>query len=86
MLLPCKIIVLFFAIANTFVLIIDGHLVIYHIWIQRQGISTFEHIIYKRALREIEAEYNENLISKEQLDEWKKNYNAKKSKPKSKII
>lgn len=41
---------------NFLVLLTDGHLVSFHIWLYFQEISTFDYIIYKREKREKDSQ------------------------------
>lgn len=41
---------------NLISLILTTHLITFHIWLSFKGITTFEHIIYKREKREKELE------------------------------
>lgn len=61
--LPSKIILIFNSIVDLVVLIIDGHLVTYHIWLKRKGYSTFDHIMAKRMYLQMKEELNEGLIT-----------------------
>jgi len=39
-------------IPNVAILLMDGHLILFHIWIQRKGITTFDKIMFDRELKE----------------------------------
>jgi hypothetical protein len=41
---------------NLLVLVLDGHLVGFHIWLRCKDISTFDFIMYKREKREKDAQ------------------------------
>ena len=83
---------------NIVVLIMDGHLVIFHIWLISKGITTFEHIMYNREKRDKRAllkvnfkctktlTFQEGKISQEDYDDWLLTVNYKRLEKKSKVI
>jgi hypothetical protein len=50
-------------IVNFIILIFVSALIIYHFWIKRQGVSTYEHIMYKREQLEMKKELKSGGIT-----------------------
>jgi hypothetical protein len=46
------------------------HLAIYHMWLMRQNITTFDHIIYKRELASKKEELRTGTITQKVYDKW----------------
>jgi palmitoyltransferase ZDHHC1/11 len=46
------------------------HLTIFHVWLMRQNITTFDHIIYKRELASKKEELRTGAITQKVFDKW----------------
>ena len=66
--------------------IINGHLVAFHAWISKLGISTFDYIGYKKDLREKLNEVKAGRLSLKEFDDWKAHALIFPVKRKSKIV
>ena len=50
-------------VASVLTFLVDGHLVVFHMWINNLGISTFDYIGYKITLKEKKQELERNVIT-----------------------
>ena len=66
--------------------VINTHLVAFHFWISKLGISTFDYIGYKRDLREKEEELKAGKLSLMEFKDWKRLALIFPVKRKSKIV
>ena len=65
---------------------INGHLVAFHFWISKLGISTFDYIGYKKTLREKKEEVKAGRLTLEEFNVWKRHALIFPVKRKSKIV
>jgi hypothetical protein len=62
------------------------HLVTYHLWLQTQGITTFDHIMYKREVERMKRDVKEGFMKPAEFDEWIKTAKPKAIEKRSKVI
>lgn len=76
----------FLTVVNVGILIMDGHLVYFHLWIQSKGITTFDYIMFKREMKERLGLLKDGSLTREEYDKWRKEASPDKTMKKSKII
>jgi hypothetical protein len=81
-----KVIIGILTAANVGIVIMNGHLIGFHIWISYKGISTFDHIMFKREKNEKLLLLKGGKITKNEYEQWLKETSPDKIEKKSKII
>ena len=59
-------------LVNVIAIGFDAHLIYFHIWLTKQGITTFQHVTYLRELKDNEYNLKHGAMSQFEFDKWKK--------------
>ena len=74
------------SLVTIFAIIVNVQLVIFHAWIARLGLSTYDYIGYKKKLKEKKAEVVAGTLTEAEFNEWKQKALIFPEKPKSSIV
>lgn len=73
------------AAINIIVIVFDLQLILFHIWIFKRGISTFDYIIFKREEKQKMQKVKDGVMTRAEFIEWKDQALVNPSRPKSKL-